>query len=436
MKNFIFLLKKIVLLTLKFANNFFMRTFPFFLTGLAILCCFSLSLQAQKQPSKTSSEIESVSENDLEDIFRINLKKRIPAPESIDWFFNSNENLYFVNCLAKGQEHTVYFTERGEWLKTQTQINKKELHPSIASYISEQYKGSRIVEAYKEIDSTRMLYTVVELYEKPNIKEGLVTTIYFNKSNKAIKTVQPGGKQDNNSVPTLTQENIPAKVVQTLNRKAPRPTDVEWRFDGNLYHAKGFSKEILHELWINDTGGLVKMKVQISQGGLNQKILQYLMAEHNGYQFVAAYKVSNMGKSDQYQVEIIERKYAKNRLVTTIIFDRNFKMISVEQQDEPENTAQTAKRAEFEKTLDKADSKIEKATKIKPEELPPAIQTYVKSNFSNLNYKKVVFIEEHEEFGPCYHISMSSFSDNVELFFDIKGNVLYEYVIKGGTRVE
>jgi len=178
------------------------------------------------------------------------------------------------------------------------------------------------------------------------------------------------------------------------------------------------------------------MKVQISQGGLNQKILQYLMAEHNGYQFAAAYKISNLGKTDQYQVEIIERKYARNRLVTTLIFDRNFKMEKIDYPDEPENPAQTTKHAEFEKSLEKAEAKIGKATKIRPEELPPAIQSYVKSDYPTLNYKRVEFIEEHEEFGPCYHISLSSSGDNAELFFNIKGNLLYKYVIKNGVRVD
>lgn len=411
-----------------------MKTFPFFFIGLVILCCFSLPLQAQKT-KVTPSGIESVSENDLEDIFKVNLKKRIPAPESVDWFFNSKENLYFANCSAKGQEHAVYFTELGEWLKTRTQIDRKELNPTILNYISEQYKGSKIVEACKEIDSSRMTYTIVDFFEKQNTKEGLITTVYFNRSNKAVKTIQSGKTQEDN-VPSLSSENIPAKVVQTLNRKAPKPVDVEWRFDGSLYHAKCSSKDILNELWINDTGGLIQMKVQILQGSLNQKMVQYLMDNHGGFQFVSAYKVSNLGKPDQYQVEVIERKYARNRLFTTIIFDRNFKMISVEEPDEPESPTQTAKHADFEKTLEKANAKTEKATKIKPDELPPAIQTYVKSNFSGLNYKKVVFIEDHEEFGPCYHISMSSSNDNVELFFDIKGNVLYEYVIKGGSRVE
>ena len=412
-----------------------MKTFPFFFIGLTFLCCLSLPLQAQKSKVGTSSEIEAVADYDLMEIFRMNLKKRIPAPESVDWFRNSKENIYFANCLFKGQENTVYFTNLGEWIKTQTQINKKDLHPSISNYISEEYKGSRIVEAYTEIDSSKILYTIVELYEKPNIKEGLITTVYFNKGNKAVKTIQAGKTQDL-SVPTLNPEDIPAKVVQTLNRKAPRPVDVEWRFDGALYHAKCLSKDIRNELWINDTGGLVTQKVQILESSLNQKISQYLSANHSGYQFVAAYKISSMGKPDQYQVNIIEKKYAKNRLVTTIIFDRNFKMVSIDYPDEPDNSAQVAKRTDLEKSLDKADAKTEKATKIKPEELPPAIQAYIKSNFSGLNYKKVVFIEDHEEFGPCYQISMASNNNNVELFFDIKGNLLYEYVIKGGSRVE
>lgn len=409
-----------------------MVKFKVFRTSLLLLMLFPMCIWSQsskKNASTTPSSIVEVSENEIGDVYKANLKKKIPNPESKAWYLNTKEDTYFAECIVNGATSKVFFTKDGEWVRTQTEIEKGDMDMAILEYIAANYKGYKIDRLFKEINADKTLYTVVDFFEKLNIKEGLVTTAYFNKSNRPVKILRPNAPKEvaNNKI---DPQSVPEKVVQALNRKAPKPTELSWYKEDKLYYAKCFSKDVQNELWLNDTGGIMKMHVQTPAAKLNPKIIKYLDENHPKYQIISAYKESVMGSRDRFYVQILEKKFAKEKLYTMVVFGKsgNIERTDYPEVPEEENTEELEKQkkkdAEFDKMQDAADQKSSKPMKtLKSDEIPPAIESYVNSNYPGFDFKKIEIVGD-EELGYCYNITVASFEKTVVLYFDISGQFL------------
>lgn len=407
-----------------------MEKFKTFRISLVFWMLLPICILAQnKKISDTPSAVVEVSENEIEDIYKANLKKKIPNSESKAWYLNTTEETYFAECYVNDVSNRVYFSKTGEWLKTQTDIARSEMNMAILEYIAANYKGYKISRLYKEINADKTLYTVVDFYEKANYKEGLITTAYFNKSNRPVKINRPNmPKQNGNN--KIEAKDVPALVVTALNRKAPKPTELSWYKEDKLFYAKCFSKDVQNELWLDDTGGVVKMRVQVPEAKINPKITKYLNENHPKYQLVSAIKESLMGKRDCFYIQIIEKQYAKEKLYTTVVFNKSGVIIRTDAPEVPEEIDEAAidkeksKDEEFEKMLNEADNKSKKPMKsLKVNDIPPSIASYVNSNYPGWDFKKIEILED-KELGYCYEIVIGSFDESAELYFDINGQFL------------
>ncbi len=255
------------------------------------------------------------------------LNKKAQRPENLHWF--RVDTFYVANFIAREQKNEVFIGPSGIWVKTYTVLPETSVSGNMAKHLQTYYKGYRFKNAIKETRADKKDVTMVEIYEKNNYKQKLVTTLFFDKTGKLLRTIDPeyemGGqtkesaedesleryyekmnmsnKADNNS-------DIPKDVMNAFKTKYPHVTGVTWAetedgsYSASYYGTRG--KEICI---INSYGTITETMTLGNPDNLLSSISSYIKQNHKNCKVVEYYAVKKLvEKKNFYKVIIAEKK--------------------------------------------------------------------------------------------------------------------------------
>lgn len=298
------------------------------------------------------------------------LSKKIPHPEELYWF--DIDGKYVAKCVSAGKNTDLYFTPEGVWEKTVTELPESSLSSTIQAYMDSHFKGSKIQKIKKEQRADKKDVTIVEFYEKSNLKAKLVSTVVFDKTNKAIKTDRPkveapivesasklaASKQpaekpvaekpakpaveptekpkkekpevvvkDEEGNVALKPNTIPEVVTKALAKRVMHPEELNWFKIDTFYVAKCMNVGKKTAVYLTPRGIWEKTLTVLPEESVTGPMLKHLNDFYKGYRFKSAVKEQRADKDDKTMVEFYEKDNYKTKLVTTVLFDKTGKLI-------------------------------------------------------------------------------------------------------------
>ena len=255
------------------------------------------------------------------------LVKKVLHPAELNWFLV--DSMYIARCLNQGKKTAVYITPNGVWDKTLTIMPEESVTGLMAKHLNDFYPNWRFKNAVKEQRADKDDKMMVEFYEKANYKAKLVTTVFFDKAGKLIRSIDPdyelgGGAQESEEDDALNKyyekmnmeldnddaASVPENVKAAFKLKYPKVTNVEWKegdymeYQAIYYTTRG--KEICV---FNNYGEIVETWVMGKNDNLSATIQDYLKKEYKNYKLKEFYSVKRLAdKLNAYKVIIVDKK--------------------------------------------------------------------------------------------------------------------------------
>ena len=269
----------------------------------------------------------AIKANTVPDVVSKALVKKVLHPAELNWFLV--DSMYIARCLNQGKKTAVYITPQGKWEKTLTVMPEESVSGLMAKHLNDFYPNWRFKNAVKEQRADKDDKMMVELYEKANYKAKLVTTVFFDKAGKLIRTIDPdyelgGGTQESGEDDALNKyyekmnmelgdddaASVPENVKAAFKLKYPKVTNVEWKegdymeYQAIYYTTRG--KEICV---FNNYGEIVETWVMGKNDNLSATIQDYLKKEYKTYKLKEFYSVKRLAdKLNAYKVIIVDKK--------------------------------------------------------------------------------------------------------------------------------
>ena len=385
-----------------------------------------------------------------------------PGVKVTAWTLENND--FVATFKEDGLLTKAYFSNKGEWLKTLSAISKKELPATITDYVQSNYENYLISGAYLQQKPEMKTHYLIEarldaVGAKPSIltftadgklmeridPEGVETTKPTAQANKQTdkntepkaektekapkpeKQPKPAKQEQPKKVEsTIDASAVPAAVTKTLTKKAQRPEDLKWYLRDTVYVAKCTTKAQANEIYITQSGFWQKTLIALAEEQVTGNMLKHIKEYYKGYKFADATKELRADKQDKFYVSIYEKANYKQKLKTTIIFDKTGKLIKTIEADVNMEGSYGTKE---DKSLDRYYARMDKADgsgELKPKELPSAIQSYVSLNYPSYVYKSCTLVSD-DDFGEVYRIvvkadGISNMSET--LYFNKDGKFL------------
>lgn len=269
----------------------------------------------------------AIKANTVPEIVSKALVKKVLHPAELNWFLV--DSMYIARCLNQGKKTAVYISPNGMWEKTLTIMPEESVSGLMAKHLNDFYPGWRFKNAVKEQRADKDDKMMVEFYEKANYKAKLVTTVFFDKAGKLIRTIDPdyelgGGAKESEEDDALNKyyekmnmeldnddaANVPENVKAAFKLKYPKVTNVEWR-EGNYmeYQAIYYTTRGKEICVFNNYGEIVETWVMGKNDNLSATIQDYLKKEYKSYKLKEFYSVKRIAdKLNAYKVIIVDKK--------------------------------------------------------------------------------------------------------------------------------
>ena len=270
----------------------------------------------------------AIKANTVPDIVSKTLVKKVLHPAELNWFLV--DSMYIARCLNQGKKTAVYITPAGVWEKTLTIMPEESVTGLMAKHLNDFYPGWRFKSAVKEQRADKDDKMMVEFYEKANYKGKLVTTVFFDKAGKLIRTIDPDYELGTNDKKESAEDDalnkyyekmnmeldnddaasVPENVKAAFKLKYPKVTNVEWKEDGYMnYQAHFYTTRGKETCVFNNYGEIVETWVMGKNENLSATIQDYLKKEYKGYKLKEFYSVKRLAdKLNAYKVIVVEKK--------------------------------------------------------------------------------------------------------------------------------
>lgn len=270
----------------------------------------------------------AIKANTVPDVVSKALVKKVLHPAELNWFLV--DSMYIARCLNQEKKTAVYIKPNGVWEKTLTIMPEESVTGLMSKHLNDFYPGWRFKSAVKEQRADKNDKTMVEFYEKANYKAKLVTTVFFDKAGKLIRTVDPdyelGGNDKKESAEddalnkyyekmnmTLDNDdasNVPENVKAAFKLKYPKVNNEVWTEDGYMNYIAAFYTTRGKEFCVyNNYGELVETWVMGKNDNLSATIQDYLKKEHKSCKLKEFYTVKRLAdKLTAYKVIIVDKK--------------------------------------------------------------------------------------------------------------------------------
>lgn len=256
------------------------------------------------------------------------LVKKVLHPVELNWFLV--DSVYIARCMNQDKKTAVYITPQGVWQKTLTILPVESVSGLMAKHLNDFYPGWKFKNAVKEQRADKDDKMMVEFYEKANYKAKLVTTVFFDKAGKLIRTIDPDyelGTNDkkesadddalnkyyekmNMSLDNDDASSVPDNVKAAFKLKYPKVNNVEWKEDGYMnYQAIFYTTRGKEFCVFNSYGEIVETWVMGKNDNLSATIQEYLKKEYKAYKLKEFYNVKRLAdKLNAYKVIVVNKK--------------------------------------------------------------------------------------------------------------------------------
>ncbi len=256
------------------------------------------------------------------------LVKKVLHPAELNWFLV--DSMYIARCLNQDKKTAVYITPQGVWEKTLTIMPEESVSGLMAKHLNDFYPGWRFKSAVKEQRADKDDKMMVEFYEKANYKGKLVTTVFFDKAGKLIRTIDPDYELGTNDKKESAEDDalnkyyekmnmeldnddassVPDNVKAAFNLKYPKVTNVEWKENGYMNYIAAFYTTRGKEFCVfNSYGEIVETWVMGKNDNLSATIQDYLKKEYKGCKLKEFYTVKRLAdKLNAYKVIVVDKK--------------------------------------------------------------------------------------------------------------------------------
>jgi len=270
----------------------------------------------------------AIKASSVPDIVSKSLLKKVLHPAELNWFLV--DSMYIARCLNQGKKTAVYINPKGAWEKTLTIMPEESVSGLMAKHLNDFYPGWRFKSAVKEQRADKDDKMMVEFYEKANYKAKLVTTVFFDKAGKLIRTVDPdyelggGDKKESAEDDALNKyyekmnmeldnddaASVPENVKAAFKLKYPKVNNVEWTDDGYMnYRAMFYTTRGKEFCVYNSYGELTETWLMGKNESLSATIQDYLKKEYKNYKLKEFYTVKRLAdKVTAYKVIIVDKK--------------------------------------------------------------------------------------------------------------------------------
>ncbi len=270
----------------------------------------------------------AIKANTVPDVVSKALVKKVLHPAELNWFLV--DSVYIARCTNQEKKTAVYITPQGVWQKTLTILPVESVSGLMAKHLNDFYPGWKFKNAVKEQRADKDDKMMVEFYEKANYKAKLVTTVFFDKAGKLIRTIDPDyelGTNDkkasaeddalnkyyekmNMSLDNDDASSVPDNVKAAFKLKYPKVNNVEWKEDGYMtYQAIFYSTRGKEICVFNNYGELVETWVLGKNDNLSATIQEYLKKEYKAYKLKEFYSVKRLAdKLNAYKVIVVNKK--------------------------------------------------------------------------------------------------------------------------------
>lgn len=270
----------------------------------------------------------AIKANTVPDVVSKALVKKVLHPAELNWFLV--DSVYIARCLNQGKKTAVYITPQGVWEKTLTIMPEESVTGLMSKHLNDFYPGWRFKSAVKEQRADKDDKMMVEFYEKANYKAKLVTTVFFDKAGKLIRTIDPdyelgtGDKKESAEDDALNKyyekmnmeldnddaSSVPENVKAAFNLKYPKVTNVEWHEDGYMnYQAVFYTTRGKEVCVFNNYGEIVETWVMGKNENLSATIQDYLKKEYKSCKLKEFYTVKRLAdKLNAYKVIVVDKK--------------------------------------------------------------------------------------------------------------------------------
>ena len=269
----------------------------------------------------------AIKANTVPEVVTKALAKKVLHPAELNWFLV--DSVYIARCLNQGKKTAVYITPQGVWEKTLTIMPEESVSGLMAKHLNDFYPGWRFKSAVKEQRADKDDKMMVEFYEKANYKAKLVTTVFFDKAGKLIRTIDPdydlgGGKSEsaeddalnkyyekmNMSLDNDDAASVPENVKAAFRLKYPKVNNEVWTEDGYMNYIAAFYTTRGKEFCVyNSYGELTETWVMGKNESLSATIQDYLKKEYKNYKLKEFYTVKRIAdKLTAYKVIIVDKK--------------------------------------------------------------------------------------------------------------------------------
>ncbi len=225
----------------------------------------SASQQKESKPKKEKPEPVvkdehgniAIKANTVPEVVSKALVKKVLHPAELNWFLV--DSMYIARCLNQGKKTAVYIKPNGVWEKTLTIMPEESVTGLMSKHLNDFYPGWRFKSSVKEQRADKDDKTMVEFYEKANYKAKLVTTVFFDKAGKLIRTVDPdyelgGTKKESEEDDALNKyyekmnmsldnddaSSVPENVKAAFKLKYPKVNNEVWTEDGYMNYIAAF----------------------------------------------------------------------------------------------------------------------------------------------------------------------------------------------------
>lgn len=135
------------------------------ITTVALLIVFLMGFACQDK-----SETKKQKKDDVPEAVRNNFKSKYPGENDPDWKKDSNGN-FESNFKMDGVSYRADFKPDGNWIETETSIDKNELPDVIQSKIASDYSDYSITEIEKVEHHSKGTFYDVEFKQKGKNKD-------------------------------------------------------------------------------------------------------------------------------------------------------------------------------------------------------------------------------------------------------------------------
>jgi len=269
----------------------------------------------------------AIKANTVPEVVSKALVKKVLHPAELNWFLV--DSMYIARCLNQGKKTAVYIKPNGVWEKTLTIMPEESVTGLMSKHLNDFYPGWRFKSSVKEQRADKDDKTMVEFYEKANYKAKLVTTIFFDKAGKLIRTVDPdyelgGTKKESEEDDALNKyyekmnmsldnddaSSVPENVKAAFKLKYPKVNNEVWTEDGYMNYIAAFYTTRGKEFCVfNSYGELTETWVLGKNENLSATIQDYLKKKYKSYKLKEFYTVKRLAdKLTAYKVIVVDKK--------------------------------------------------------------------------------------------------------------------------------